>query len=323
MKELKYGKCAQVLAQQDCILILTHRNPDGDTVGSAAALCSALRRAGKKAFLYPNPQITGHLRAYAEEFIARNGEEEYCDFCVAVDVAEEHLFAKGFEGKVDLCIDHHEANSHYAVRELVKADCAACGELILKVIKAMGSTPTAQEATLLYMAIATDTGCFQYSNTDAMSFAAASELAGLGADLGRVSGDFFRKVSMARLKLEGEIYSSLSFHRDGKITVATVTQEMLERTGASEDDCGDLAGLAGRVEGSLVSVTIRERPEGGCRVSVRSAPGISSCDICAVFGGGGHTLAAGCTISASPEKTKEMLLAVIDEIWNERDPSDR
>lgn len=314
MKQMKFGKCAELLLQQNDILILTHKNPDGDTVGSAGALCSALRRAGKRAYVYPNPQIGGHLRPYVEEFLAPENSEEYFAYYVAVDVASEKLFPKGFEGPVDLCIDHHEINSHYAKRELIKAERSACGEIILRIIKAMELTPNAQEATLLYIAVSTDTGCFQYMNTDAMTFETAAELLHLGADSAGVNTAFFRKVSPERLKLEGEIYSTLSFHRDGKVTIAVITLEMLARTGAKEEDCDDLAGLAGRAAGSLVSVTIREKAEGECRISVRSGPEVSSADICAVFGGGGHAMAAGCTISATPEKAKTMLLAVIDEI---------
>ena len=85
--------------------------------------------------------------------------------------------------------------------------------------------------------------------------------------------------------------------------------------GATEDDCDDLAGLAGRVEGSILNITIREQEDGSSKISVRSTPEISSSDICAVFGGGGHAMAAGCTIYGKPDKARDMLLSVIDEVW--------
>ncbi len=117
------------------------------------------------------------------------------------------------------------------------------------------------------------------------------------------------------MKLEGMIYSGMEFYRDGKISVVTVTKKMLELCGATEDDCDDLAGLSGKAEGSIVSVTIKEREDGGSKISVRSSPEVSSSDICAVFGGGGHAMAAGCNISSPPERAKEMLLDVISEVW--------
>ena len=313
--DMKFTDCVKLLMEHEAILLITHKNPDGDTLGSAAALCSALRRKGKHAYLYANPQVSGLMRPYVEEFFAPEGSEEMFDYYVAVDVADEKLFPKGFSLPVDLCIDHHEVNTHYAANELIRSDRSSCGEIILELIKVLHKTPTAQEATLLYIAVSTDTGCFQYLNTNSKTLAAAAELVRYGADNGKVSTDFFRKVSAARLRLEGAIYSSLSFHKDDKIVVAVITQKMLYEVGANEEeDLGDLAGLAGRLRGGAVSVTIREQKNGESRVSVRSDPTVSSSEICGVFGGGGHAMAAGCTIPAPPEKAKAMLLAVIVEI---------
>lgn len=306
-------QCAKALLEHRNILLLTHRNPDGDTVGSASALCSALRRNGKNACLYPNPQIEGKLLRAAQQFFAPEGFEP--DYIVAVDIATEGLFPRGFEGKADMCVDHHPTNSGYAPLSLVWDSRSSCGEIVLELIKSFAVDPTEEEATLLYVALTTDTGCFQYTNVNSASFRAAAELLRLGADNRSVSRDYFRKVSYARLRLESMIYAGLEFYRGGQIAVATVTRAMLEAAGAKETDCDDLAGLPGRAEGSVLNVTIRENADGSCKISLRSDPGISSSDIAAVFGGGGHATASGCTISGSPEKAKEMLLQVIDEVW--------
>lgn len=310
MNNNEFAKC---LLGRDKFLLLTHKNPDGDTVGSACALCSALRRKGKTAFLYPNRQIEKKLMPYAEPLFAPEGYEPGC--IMSVDIATEELFPLGFEGAAELCVDHHPTNSHFAKSELIKPERSACGEIVIDLIKTLCGKPNKAEATLLYIALTTDTGCFQYSNVNAHSFSAASELLRYGADNRMVSLVFFRKVSAARLKLEGLIYSSMEYYRDGKLTVATVTNAMLEKAGATEDDCSDLAGLPGRGENSVVSVTIKETGDGKSKISVRSNPEVSSSAICAVFGGGGHDMAAGCTIACAPDKAKEMLLAVIDELW--------
>ncbi len=309
---MNYRECANLLRQQDHFLIVTHKNPDGDTMSSAAALCSALRRLGKTAYLYPNMDVIRKLRPYVEPYFA--APDSTWKFCVSVDVATDGMFARGFSGKVDLCIDHHPTNSHYAPRELIREEKSSCGEIILDLIKSLCGDVKQEEATLLYIAVTTDTGCFQYANTSCQTLGAAAELLRLGANSNVVIRDFFRKVSPARLKLEGMIYSNMSFHRGGWLAVAMITREMMEKAGATEDDCDDLAGLCGRAEGSALNVTIRELEDGSSKVSVRSAPGISSSDICAVFGGGGHDMAAGCTIQSPPTKAKEMLLAVIDEV---------
>lgn len=309
---MNYRECAKRLKEKDSILIITHVNPDGDTMSSASALCSALRRLGKTAYLFPNYGAAKKLLEYTEKFFAPQGFAPA--FRVSVDVATEQMFAQGFEGTVDLCVDHHPTNSHYAAEELIRAEKSSCGEIVLELIKSLCGDVTEEEATLLYIAVTTDTGCFQYANTGYQTLAAASELLRLGAHQHEVSLRFFRKLSPQRIKLEGLIYNNISICRDGKVVFALITREMLEESGAGKDDFDDLAGLAGRVEGGVINVTIRELPNGDSKVSVRSNPGVSSSAVCAAFGGGGHDMAAGCTIQAPPEKAKELLLAVIDEV---------
>lgn len=309
--------CAKYLSERDHILLVTHKNPDGDTLGSAAALCSALRRKGKTAWLYPNAETTKKFLPYVEAYFAPSDFAPACT--VSVDVATDQMFAHGFAGKIDLCIDHHPTNSHYAKKELIWADRAACGEIVLELVKTLCGKPNREEADLLYLAVTTDCGCFQYANTNARTLRAAAELLEAGADYRTLNLRFFRKVSAARMRLEGMIYSSMGFYHGGRVTIALVTREMLREAGAVEDDLDDLANLAGRAEESILSITVREREDGSSRVSVRSNPEISSSELCAVFGGGGHAMAAGCTIQAPPEKAREMLLAVVDELMRKRE----
>ena len=313
MSEMSYKDCARLLTAQDNILIISHKNPDGDTLGSCGAICSALRRVGKNAYLYPNPQINNKFMPYLKEFIAP--DDFKADYIMAVDVATPGLFVNGFEGDVQLCIDHHPTNTHYARRSFIKDDRSSCGEIILELIKALADKPTAQEATLLYIALTTDTGCYQYGNTGARTLASGAELVRLGADIDEVNLKFFRKVSRERIMLEGMIYSQLKFYRAGKICIAKITKDMIASCGAKEEDLDDLAGLPGRVEGTVLSITIKENDEGGSKISVRSNHEVSASKICAVLGGGGHEMAAGCALDCSVDRAEEMLLAVIDEVW--------
>lgn len=310
---MNYKQCAKELLSHDGILVLTHKNPDGDTAGSAAALCAALRRAGKKAYLFNNIQFVKKQLPYVEQYTAP--DEFIPEYIVSVDISTETLFPKGFEGQVDLCIDHHGSNSHYAKLELVKPEKAACGEIILEIIKNIHESITPEEATLLYMAVSTDTGCFRYANTNASTFRAAAELLASGADNSKINMEFFRKVSKNRLALEGLIYSELRTFRDGKICAVIISQRMLEESGVTDDDMDDIANLSGRVEGTVLNITVREETDGTCKISMRSTEEVNSSDICAVFGGGGHKMAAGCRITGAPEKALEMLLNVIDEVW--------
>jgi len=310
---MTYKNCAKLLLTHEDILIVTHRNPDGDTASCAAALCSALRRAGRRTYVFPNQQLGRKLRPYCEKYFPPEGFQ--AKYVVSVDVADEKILCLGFEGKVDLCIDHHPSNTHFAEESFIKGERASCAEIVMELIRNINADLTREEATILYIGLSTDTGCFLYANTDAAAFRAASELLQCGADNTTINTLFFRKVSPARLKLESMIYESMRFYRDGKINVATITLDMLEKTGAVEDDLDDLAGLAGRCEGSIVNITIREKADGVCRVSVRSTEEVNSSNICAVFGGGGHAMAAGCTVPGTPEHVRDVLVRVVEEVW--------
>ena len=308
-----YKKCAKLLLEQDDILIITHKNPDGDCMGSAAALCSALRRQGKRAFLFPNTQVNHKLMPYVKEFFAP--EDFEAKYHVAVDVAAERMFALGYEGCINMYIDHHPGMDRKADYMLIHPEMAACAQLVMKVIKAMGAVISPQEAELLYIALSTDCGCFRYANTDAAALDAAAELVRRGADCYKISERFFNRLSPGRMKLEGLMYDNMRFYREGKLCIVCVTKEMLAKAGADDDDCDDIASIASRAEGSLMSITVREMDDGSSKVSVRSKPGISSRAVCTVFGGGGHEQASGCCIDAAPEKVRDMLVAVVNEVW--------
>ena len=301
------------LRDADGVLLLTHRRPDGDTLCSAAALCSALRRMGKAAALYPNPEITETYRAMTAPYLAPDGFAAAC--AVSVDVAGEEMLPDGYEGGVDLCIDHHPSNAGFAPRSLVVPTKASCGEIVLELIEALCPPLTAEEANLLYAAVSTDTGCFRYGNTTAETLRAAAHLVESGAENYSLNRELFQSFSFARLRLEGMIYASLHSCRDHRVNVAVVTLQMMADAGATEDDCEDLAALPGRIRGSVVNITIRELAEGRSKASVRTSEAVDAAALCAMFGGGGHKMAAGCTVDVPPAELERRMLAALDEVW--------
>lgn len=307
--------CIRFLKEHDGYLLVTHIRPDGDTLGSAAALCHILRAIGKTAFVYDNPETTPSYREYTEPYLAPEGFVPDC--IIGVDLASERLFPKGFdaETKFDLCIDHHGTNTGYAEQLYCISDKASCGEVVLLIAKELGIMDC-DLASLLYIAVSTDCGCFVYGNTTAETHRVAAELIDAGADYKQLNRALFRTFTFSRLMLEGLIYSGMESYANGKVTVATVTLAMMERSSATEDDCDDLASLAGRVGGCVVSVTIRELEEGVCKVSLRSAETFDCAALCALHGGGGHRMASGCTIHATPEKTREIIVRDILEALN-------
>ena len=308
MTTMTLNECINYLKSSDGYLLLTHIRPDGDTLGSAAALCHILRRLGKVAFLYPNPQITTNYDPYVAPYMAPPGYEPVT--LVSVDLASENLFPEGFSGgPIGLCIDHHPTNSGYAQNLLCMPEKASCGEIVLELAKlALGGVDKTL-ADLLYMAVSTDCGCFVYANTKPDTHRAAAELMEAGADYKALNKKLFRTFSYSRLMLEGMIYTGMKrFGPDGCVTVATVTLDMMAESEATEDDCEDLASLAGRVAGNKVSVTIRQLEPKLCKVSLRSGEDFDSAAICALHGGGGHKMAAGCTVHSDPDETCDVIV---------------
>ncbi len=306
---------ARWLAGRDNFLILTHTRPDGDTLGSAAALCSALRGAGKTAFLCPNSEATEKFAPFVTPFFAEEGYRPA--HVISVDIASPNLFPKGFEGRVELAFDHHPSNSGFAENTVLDPGRSSCGEIILELIEVLNGGVTRSEADLLYIAVSTDTGCFQYANVNERTILAAARLSRAGADTAGLSRLFFRTLSKARLALEGAVYSGLRTFHNGEIAAAVVTLEMMRKLGVSENDTDDIASLAGRLEGHQVSLTIRENDDGTSHVSLRSGNRVDVSAIAKEFGGGGHVMAAGCDVRADPETALKMLLPPIETALNE------
>ncbi len=310
---MKICDCADLLRANDNFLLITHSRPDGDTLCSAAALCSALRGMGKKAGLYNNPEITEAYYPMVESYIWQEIPQGV--WTVSIDTADLRMLPEGFSGKIMLAIDHHASNPGYAENNCIFGERAACGEIILELIELLRGTLNKEEADLVYAAISTDTGCFCYANTNPHTLRAAARAIEYGADNGRLNKVLFRSMSFARLKLEGLIYASMLSYRNNSVNVAVVTLDMMRESGATENDCEDLASLAGKVKGSVVAVTVRELEPGRSKASVRTNHEVNASEICARFGGGGHAMAAGCNADMGPFEMAEAILNVINEVW--------
>ena len=311
------NECAAFLRERDRYLILTHRRPDGDAVGCAAALCLGLRRMGKTAFVLPNPEAAGR---HVEMLAPCAPPADYLpETVVSVDLAEESILqvnAEAWAGKFDLSIDHHPSNTGYGQRVYLDAGAGACGELIYLVLRQLEVPVDRELASLLYIAVTTDTGCFRYKNTTPQTLRVGADLleAGVDVDLNRT---LFMKKSRARLLLESGIIEGLRFFQGGEASLATVTREDLERCGVTEADLEDIASVAGSVEGVELSITLREVGDGEWKVSLRTGQYGNASRICAEFGGGGHGMAAGCTIKGSREEVTEKLMDAVARHWHE------
>ena len=296
---------AALLQTMDRVLLLTHVRPDGDTIGSAAALCRALRDLGKTAYLLPNPGITETYACYAAPYWAEEGFEP--DFVVSVDIAALGLLpenAKKYASRIDLAIDHHPSNEGFAKESCVLAEMAACGEIIYEIVGLL--TPmTAEIALPLYVAISTDTGGFIYSNVTAATHRAAAELMDTGIDYRAVNKLFFQTKSRVRMQLEAAMLAEAKFYDSNRTAVLSVPQSLLEKFHATESDAEDLSALGPQIQGVDCAVTMRELGDGVWKFSLRTGERVNATEVCHLLGGGGHARAAGATLEGVTQAEAE------------------
>ncbi len=310
---LTVSQTAELLRSFDNVLILTHLRPDGDTVGCAAALCAGLRALGKTVFLLPNPDLTAACAPYFQPYAAPEGFT--AEKIVSVDLATTGLFpenARAYAGRVDLAIDHHLSFEAFGQANIVRAEAAACGELIYDILAQLGPM-TPEIALPLYVAVSTDTGCFAYNNTTPYTHAVAAALMRTGIDYKAVNKAFFRTKTRKRLALEAAMLSDMEFYDRERAVVLSVPLSLMERFQADEGDAEDLSALGGQIEGVDCAVTMRELRSGVWKISVRTGSRVNASKVCAMLGGGGHAAAAGCTVEAPWSEAKRRVLAAVAE----------
>ena len=305
---LTVQEAAARLRQMNNVLLLTHVRPDGDTIGSAAALCQALRDMGKTAYLLYNPEITDTYAPYAEPYWASEGFVP--EHIVSADIAALNLLpdnAAAYASRVELTIDHHGSQEFFAAETCLDADAAACGEIIYRVIRELTAvTPTI--ALLLYVAISTDTGCFVYANTTADTHRIAAELLETGIDVGPVNKVLFRTKSKTRLAMEARMVADMELYDGDRVVVMSIPLSLRQELHATEADIEELSSLAALVEGTDCGITLRELKPGRVKLSLRTGPRVDACAVCQRLGGGGHTAAAGATVDGTLEDAKALIL---------------
>ena len=310
MKNLTRSEAAQILRSHDNYTIITHRRPDGDTIGSSATLCMGLRQLGKTAHILTNPEITPKY-AGLHQGLTKDAPEAG-DFLVTVDVASPNMLPDSFRELVfDLRIDHHGSATSFTPVELVDPGAAACGEIVYGVLTEMGAELDIPMANALYTAVSTDTGCFRYANTTADTFAVASACAKAGAEVFPINQALFETNSLARLKVQSYMLEKAIFLQDGKIAICPLPKAVEAACGAGEDDLDNISGFPRTIEGVELAVTIREEGENRVKMSVRAVPGRDASALCAKFGGGGHKGAAGASMNLCMD---EAVAAVIAEL---------
>lgn len=302
---------AQMLASSERILIFTHAQPDGDTLGSAYALKNALPE--KDVRVVCSTSVPEYLRFLCDgkaEIRLDDGFEP--DLTCAVDIAEIGMigeYAEKFGDRIDIKIDHHLTSIPFAKYNLIEPSAAACAEVIFEIVKGLGAL-NEKSAYYLYTGIATDTGCFKYRNVTAKSHTITAELLGYGFDVGKLNNLLFESKSRNEIEATKLALNNLHYYENGKIAVVVFTNRMKMEYGLVDDNLSLLNSLPREITGVELGIVIKEQDnsDGEYKVSMRSGEKVDVSALCGVFGGGGHLRASGCRICASDEKEAERII---------------
>ena len=316
MKNLNRAEAAGFLLVNDNFCILTHRRPDGDTIGSAAALCRGLRQLGKSAWVLEDPDAGGSRCGWLLQGLTRETAGEN-DTLVAVDVASPGMLPRAFQpltDRVKLRIDHHGSGTSFAEEELVDPTSASCAELVCDVLTILGVQLDKAMGEAVYVGISTDTGCFRFSNTTGHTFLVASVCAQTGADIYRLNQELFETNTMSKLRMQAWIAENLKIFGDGKLAIVAIPRAVEDVLGVTEDDMDNISNFPRTIAGVCMAATLRETKDGGTKFSVRAIPGWDAAAVCAKFGGGGHAGAAGANTALSLAEAAAAVEAVLTEM---------
>lgn len=316
MKEI-----AAVLNQSKKIAIFVHISADGDALGSAFALKYSLENIGKVADVYLNEKISERLA-----FLADFSSAEYkigglamdYDAFAALDCGDEFRLGMYKDDylrhPLTVNIDHHFTNKEYAKYNYVDGTSAATGELIAALLDEMGVELDSVSASLLYAAISSDTGCFAYSNATEKTYILAAKLLKKGINNADINRLLFSTTTLLELKLQSFLIENLELHHNGKLSVATITEEQLFDLGAAYEHTEGLIDTLRSVKGVEVACLIKQK-NGVTKGSIRTNAFVDAAAISAYFGGGGHIRAAGFSSEFSVDETKNKIIDITKDLF--------
>ncbi len=312
---------AEWLRTENGFTLIAHVSPDGDTIGSSLALYGVLTAMGKRVRVVCDQRMpaTYAFLPYADQLTGIEDLKDTQEYqnAIAVDCADMKRMGQAAEifhaATQTGNIDHHRTNPLYGDYILHDDHAAATGELIYGIWRELGAglegEPAQNIAICLFTAISTDTGNFSYSNTTPETFHIAGALLETGFDISTVNRYLYRTVPLGKTRLLGFVLSNMQLYENGKIGMALVRLEDLDRLGAlAEDAEGTIDGIRD-VASVEIAILVRQSRDGTYKASMRSKQYADVSAIAHVYGGGGHVHAAGCTLEGEPEQIMDKLLA--------------
>ncbi len=314
--EISLRRVAKMLAEAETLAITGHIHPDGDSLGSMLALYAPLAAQGKQVTLLLDDEIPAVYKFLpGVELIRRPAGPQTADLLVVLDASDADRIA-GVDTAVrakTLNIDHHISNTKFADYWYIDSHAAATGEIILELLHLMKITITADMATNLYTAIATDCGFFRYANASATTLRHAADLVDCGA-APHIIAEQLETKPLASIMTLRSVLDSLEVHAGGRIAAVTVEFEN-GGDGAAETTEGYI-NYPRNIEGVEIAIMFKPEDNTATRVSFRSR----RCDVSRLalaFGGGGHARAAGCTVGRGLTAAKEDILRAAERLLDE------
>lgn len=313
-KNIDLKALCRMIREHRRFLIATHEHPDGDGIGSVVALGMGLKQLKKQVTLYIQDPVPRRYHYLPGQDQIRHGLKpgQRFDMSFIVDLGEiervGEVFVKHPGRGITVSLDHHAKGVHNADYNFCLPKQASSGEVIYKVITALGVKINKAIATNIYTAMATDTGSFKYSNTTPETFAIAAELAAQGVDVWEVALHCFETYSLPRMNLLKRIIGRMEVHRNKKIAWIVLKQSDYKKTGTQPEDAEGFINFPRSIEGVEVAVAFKEQKGGLYKVSLRSKNYVDVATLALKFGGGGHMRASGFTVAGSLERVKQRVL---------------
>ncbi len=318
----KYKNFENLIKQSKSILIISHVNPDCDTLGSMCAMYSMIYKRFKKKSdmlvlskvpsiyeFVPNIKLAKH--------ISEIDKSRVYDLVITVDVAAldrileaQILFNKA---KHTLNIDHHFTNNGFGEETFIEPHGSSTGEVLYKIFEKLNWEIDKEIAECLYVAILTDTGSFRFENTTPEVFRIAGELAKFELNINDLYKKCYESKSKSVVLFQSYCVSKAKFEENDKIAYTVVYQKDIENFKVGEDATDGIAETLRAMVTTDVSFVVKEADEKTCKISMRSKKADVG-KICAIFNGGGHKFAAGCTLKMSPSKAVNVLLEEVKKV---------
>ncbi len=308
------------------VLLTTHVNPDGDALGSVAALGYIADSLGCDTRVCTVSRVPDYLDWLPLPWPLHHALEELGDWApdllVVLDCGDAHrpgpemegLLASGRPGLTTLNIDHHQGNPEFAMHNWVEPGRAATAEMVGLLAEHLGLSPAGELGRAVYLGLTSDTGNFTFSNTTPGVFALAARITGAGLEVGEFSQVSENTWTLGRMHLWGKLFSEVSLHHNGRTALITVPKKFLDQFGQKRSALEGFASWLRRIKGVRVGVFVRDDGPGRSKVSLRSMGDVDVRAVAESFGGGGHKAAAGAELALPPREAAAAVLRALEEL---------